>query len=186
MTHRKFLWAAVTACLLLSLARVAAAASATPVLEQPVYYAPAKKYFLLIDNTASGVKWQSQYPNTMKAVSSRIFHGVHGRLAIIDSPDVYEFLKRSFHPDGYTWIGLRYMCAKKQLVWSDGSVFKPGSFQAWDKRWNQDVNFCKSASMGSQEQYGPIAYDPHAGTWIAKGWGKGYVYSFVEFPTGHP
>ncbi len=42
--------------------------------------------------------------------AKRGFKGRQGRLAIVDSQEVHEFLRDTFRPDRSSWIGLRYFC----------------------------------------------------------------------------
>jgi hypothetical protein len=150
----------------------------------PVYDSQTKRYFALMhtDNAPYSGDWDK----VAEAAKRQMYKGVHGRLAIVDSIEVHEFLLRTFHPSHYQyiWIGLRYLCRAKKLEWSDGRIFERGSFQAWDPQWKQDVYACNSNRTDPNE-WAPVAYSPQF-KWIAKGLHKIYDWYFIEFPTGHP
>lgn len=178
----------VVVLLLVAVTRIASAQSypdAPPgqLIGVPVYDPQAKRYFALMH--AEAKPWYNQYEKIMLSARSSNFKGVQGRLAIIDSLEVHEFLLKTFHPGRYQyiWIGLRYLCSAKKLEWSDGRLWQPGSFQIWDAKWNQDIYTC-NALRDNPDQWAPIAYSPEMHSWIAKGRGKGYDWYFVEFPTG--
>jgi hypothetical protein len=187
--------AAISICRLLILAMLAAMGRAAyaqswpdaapgQLIGVPVYDPEAKRYFALMHTEPC--KWGCSWEKVAQQARDQSYKGVHGRLAIVDSIDVHEFLLRTFHPSHYQyiWIGLRYLCRAKKLEWSDGRIFQRGSFQAWDPKWNQDVYVCHNVRYDPNE-WAPVAYSPQF-KWIVKGRGKGYDWYFVEFPTGHP
>src|SRR5215469_7602830 len=83
-----------------------------------VYDPASKSYFELIDGRKSdhyqpgydsigygeGPTWQEAY----NFARSRAYKGVNGRLAIVRGIATHDFLERTFHPDSFAWIGLRY------------------------------------------------------------------------------
>ena len=165
-----------------------------PYYDIPVYDAEAKRYFMLVNARLPG----SVYPRNEgltweladREARARVYKGVHGRLAVVDSLEVHEFLLRTFHADVPGWIGLRYLCRTHRLLRADGSFMSASSFKAWDQEWKQDDGGCQGKLDAQQtvfgEQYMPIAYSTPKFDWMAKGWQKRYLIYFVEFPTGHP
>lgn len=158
-------------------------------LDTPVYDPISKSYFEMVDGSHGMVKGPLAHegPNWTDAyrlAQGRVFKGVHGRLAVVKSLETHEFLMRTFRPETYVWIGLRYWCTQRKLQWSDGTIAAAGSFQAWDKVWRQDVYAC--ASGGGDKEFMPVAYSPLPKfDWIGKGIQKRYYYFFVEYPTGN-
>jgi hypothetical protein len=148
----------------------------------PIYDPVSKRYFALmrIDRGSDGV-----WDQIAKQAQRLTFKGVRGRLAIVDSLEIHQFLQQTFRPNGYQymWIGLQYHCRARKLQWSDGRTYQRGSFQAWDRQWKQDVYFC--GDTADPNDWAPVAYSPQ-GTWIAKGRHKGYEWYYVEYPTGKP
>lgn len=154
--------------------------------DTPVYEPVTKKYYALIwahnpKDVYLGVTWE-----TADALAkAREYKGARGRLAIVDTVEVHQFLERTFHPDEPTWIGLRYACSTRTLWWADGRKWKPG-FQAWDANWRQDVYACKSGDPA--KDFMPVAYSAidKGFKWIGKGKNKQFNGYFIEFPTGAP
>jgi len=175
----------ILALLFMNSARVAAGQGLpeTP-LGVPIYDPDSKRYFALMRSDTRD--FRSMWHTVTQQAQSQSFEGVRGRLAIVDSLEVHEFLLRHFPPQygQWVWIGLRYLCQSRQLEWSDGRIFQPGSFQAWAPNWKIDPYFCMDTDRGSKN-YGPVAYSPDR-QWVGVGLHKGYDYYFVEFPTGHP
>lgn len=155
--------------------------------ETPVYDPVTKRYFAL--NWARSTKdayRATSWANASAAAKSRQYKGVHGRLAIVDTPEVHSFLLQTFHPPCEAWIGLRYWCGARALEWSSGQAWQPGAFNAWDKVWRQDENACRGADAA--KDYMPVAYSrtPNGFRWIGKGLQKEYFAYFIEYPTGQP
>jgi len=166
-----------------------------PYYNIPVYDAEAKRYFMLVDARLPGSVYPRNEGLTWEGADeearARLYKGVHGRLAIVDSIEVHEFLLRTFHADVPAWIGLRYLCRTHRLLKADGSFMNASSFKAWDPVWNQDTGGCQGKLDTMRPVFGeiymPVAYYAHPTfDWVAKGWAKRYLLYFVEFPTGHP
>jgi hypothetical protein len=147
----------------------------------PIYDPGSKRYFAFMASDPQNTTWDRVY----QQARGLYYKGVQGRLAIVDSFEVHDFLLTHW-PLKYfedAWIGLRYLCRARKLVWSDGKPFNPTEFAAWDKVWKQDIYFC--GDVNDPKDWAPIAYSPQF-TWIAKGRHKGYRWYFMEYPTGHP
>lgn len=190
-----FLRHGIWLALLIWIATAPLAAAQAPLFDTPVYDPDAKRYFALMHPTRpitagpdwEGVSWEQAYVEAQ----SHVFKGVHGRLAIVDSFQVHQFLLLTFRPNDATWIGMRYLCTSRQLELSDGQLFKKGEFEAWDPAgWNQGENICGSytgAIILKGEHFAPVAYTGIPSfRWVAKGRGKLFHLYFIEFPTGHP
>lgn len=180
--------------LLVSVAVMCKASLAASLLNTPVYDPSSKSYFELVDGSHmikgygsnEGPKWDEAF-NFAKA---RVYKGVNGRLAIVESAQTHFFLQQTFHPDSPSWIGLRLWCARRILVWSDRQNLKPAAFQAWDAHWSHDPYTCNGAgpSASGLKIFAPVAYSSIADgfRWIAVGASKRFYYFFVQYPTGHP
>lgn len=162
---------------------------AAELLNVPVYDPRTKSYFEMADGAhglVRGTGVDHEGPNWREAygfAQARSYKGVRGRLALVKDFETHEFLLGTFKPTTYVWIGLRYWCQARRLEWSDGKMLAPGSFQAWDKRWD-DSNACKGAGP---KDYMPVAYSPPPDfRWIGKGANKRFYYFFVEYATGSP
>jgi hypothetical protein len=157
-------------------------------LIKPIYNPETKSYFALVDITTPGINSDGNHWEAARDIAAgMLFKGVHGRLAIVKDIKIHEFFLLNFHPRQETWIGLRYLCARQQLQWADGTYWAPGSFQAWDANWKQSPFVCANVGAEPTHDWAPIAYTPAPEfRWIAKGWAKHFPYEFVEFPTGGP
>lgn len=163
------------------------------VFDTPVYDPVSKKYYALVNVRAPNEPYPRNEGFTWELADSdarsRTYRGVQGRLAVVNSIGVHEFLLQNFHSDVEAWIGLRYWCKRHKLQWSDGTYLDRGTFSAWDPVWKQDSGACNSDTSlhpKNAEQFMPVAYGRFSFRWIGKGWGKRYVEYFIEFPTGHP
>jgi hypothetical protein len=171
----------------LALAWTSSASANEAVYSKPMYESKSKSYFELVRLTKAdepihyvpSMNWADAEAFAKK----RIFKGVHGRLAVIKSLETHSFIMMNFRPATYTWIGLRYFCKGRKLVWSDGDEFQRGDFQAWATPWDQ------SSGVGCHERsYMPVAYNGTSDgfRWIAKGGLKIYRDLLIEYPTGKP
>ena len=98
----------------------AATAAAEPLYNTPTYFEPSDTYFELVNietiygHYDLGAKnWRVSSGLSAK----RGFKGRQGRLAIVDSQEVHEFLRDTFRPDPSSWIGLRYFCGTTSLAY---------------------------------------------------------------------
>jgi len=172
---------------------------ADPLIGEPVYFPGTKSYFELarIDdlkylNSERGMSTK-MWPGGESIARKMVYKGVAGRLAVVKDLDTHEFLQRTFRPDTFAWIGLRYWCNGK-LQYDDGTFWHPGEFHAWDSQWDKSglVDACEDWHVLHKPTFMPVAYSPFgagAGNgfrWIANGARKGYDLILVEFPTGKP
>lgn len=178
--------ALVFALLLCAAATVQASAQSTETsLSQPekgptgpVLYEPSGSYFEVVSfpGALAGDRWIA----AAAAAAHRTYKGRRGRLAKADSADIHKFLIKTFDFTGYTWLGLRYICPGRVLVWSDGRRHDNG-FGVWDRHWTRDGrDFCVSGGSG-ESGYMPIAYSPK-NTWQAIGPNKFFKHYLVEYP----
>jgi hypothetical protein len=160
-----------------------------PLVGMPVYDAGAMSYFELVavqhlENYLSLRNTEELDWNEAEVMAQRrVFHGVRGRLAVVKSLAVHEFLMRTFRPDEPAWIGLRYLCREQQLQWVTGEVMKSDAFHPWHPVWEQSgVGGCAT------QQYLTVMYTPvdEGFLWVTKGVIKEEHYYFVEYPTGGP
>jgi len=165
-----------------------------PLYNTPVYNPETKSYFAYVNLIPGvyGFTRSTVFYRTAQAIVGRLtFKGVHGRLAVVKSESVNDFLYRTFRPRLEAWIGLRYDCINRKLVWSDGTFFKPGDYSNFDAfNWapgnSVDNMFCGKRSAEKVFRYVNVWYPPRPGnfTWVLKGAMKEGNFAFVEYPTG--
>lgn len=177
-------------------------ASAAMLLNEPVYNPETKSYFelytpdlkkVLAHTEIYGLSWRAAWRLAPKLK----YKGVKGRLAVVNSHAVSEFLKDTFKPDIEAWIGLRYFCKFHRLQWVTGDLWKRGDFSLWGPVWDQAAISPTQTGVG-EAKAACNTPDPsyHLGVhywrrewgfyWNANGQDKHFDAMFVEYPTGKP
>lgn len=145
---------------------------------KPIYNPHTKSYFELRVDLPEPPNWHTaaRYARTKK------FKGVRGRLAQVRDLKTHSFLQANFEIREESWIGLRYYCSFRKLVWADGDVQPRKGFKMWAKRWHRTRIRCGAANI----PYMPVYYLPFdkGFRWQASGPAKSFVSYFVEYPTG--
>jgi hypothetical protein len=162
--------------------------SAEPLYDTPVYNSETKSYFELARAVARGGGGDDRnWESARRSASNRQFKGVRGRLAVVKSRQVNDFLRDTFQPNHRAWIGLRYWCRFRVLQWVTGDRLEPGDYQNWGPVWNQTIDPNKrSQCFGDKDSYLPVHYwQVHRGfRWNAISMGKAHRSMFIEYPTG--
>jgi len=165
---------------------------ADPLYDRPVYDPASKSYFemVLIRTTkysyrnSPDVTWEEAY----KLARERVYKGVRGQLAVVDSLASHEFLARTFQADNLAWIGLRYWCENRKVQFVNGQYWSRGMFSAWDQKWDQSgvKDPCGEYHSYRRHQYMPVAYHSVGGgfRWAAFEWNKAFYAYFVQYSTG--
>jgi len=186
----------------ISFALIASPLRAEPLYNKPVYNPETKSYFelyapdpvgLLKGDQVQSIKWTV----AAKMARARTHKGVRGRLAVVKTRQVHEFLRDTFQPNAAAWIGLRYWCKFKKLQWVTGEIYPTTAYAAWGQIWNEGAIY-----PGQKDTAGAICgfsvSDPgdHAGVhywsikqgfhWNANGRDKYWSAMFIEYPTGKP
>ncbi len=183
----KIVIVAVAYLLLSSTARMALAAetgeayhrtgsSAVPV--KPIYNPHTKSYFELRVDLPMPPNWST----ANKYARTRIFKGVRGRLAVVKDIETHSFLKANFEAKEEVWIGLRFFCSVRKLVWVNGEVHPRNAFKVWAKKWYRTKYKCSTNNF----KWMPVYYLPTAKgfRWQAPGPQKYYASYLVEYQTG--
>ena len=153
----------------------------------PIYSPLTQSYFeLRDDNLPPDAYW---WTADKRARAAR-FKGVQGRLAVIRSPEVHQFLEENGLIRDYTWIGLRYFCYSRKLLWSSGDRHRNSDFNNWARPWyNSSVTTCGNEGTSSEinGSMGVFYIGTSAGfRWRAAGYEKFFVNYLIEYPTGAP
>jgi hypothetical protein len=149
----------------------------------PYYNPHTKSYFAYVDtNIMSGRNWASTVP----LATGRTYKGVRGRLAVVKDRETHQFLREKFGGviDKETWIGLRYFCRSRKLLWVDGTTMSNSPAGIWHPRWHRTNITCSTSSI----PYMPVYYLGGGASmvWQASGQLKHHISFLVEFPTGKP
>lgn len=179
-----------------------AAVQAAPAYNTPFYNPETKSYFELYSpdaNDPSNTKVKTfgkiQHKHAIKMAAQRFYKGVRGRLAVVKSQETHEFLAKHLRPEGSAWIGLRYYCSFKKLMWVTGEIFTPGKdFAKWGPRtWSVQGSSPANNKPGQclYHEKGvalPVHYwgMEHGFFWNANGMAKEFNVMIIEYPTGKP
>ena len=94
-------------------------------LAQTVYDPSSGSYFELY-KVEKGELLHHRWHDVQKVAAGRFHNGIRGQLATIKTRKTHEFIKENFHIKWPTWIGLRYMCSSRTLVWVSGERVNRG------------------------------------------------------------
>ena len=145
----------------------------------PIYNPHTKSYFELRIDLPRPPNWTT----AVRFARTKFFKRTRGRLAVVKDLDTHSFLKANFELHEEAWIGLRYYCSFRKLVWSDGTEQPRRAFKIWAKKWYRtDVNCRRQPGLG----FMPIYYLPNnkGFRWQASGPQKFFPSYFIEYRTG--
>lgn len=153
-------------------------AGSAGVAVKPIYNPESKSYFELRVDLPKPPNWQT----AVRYARTKFYKGVRGRLAVVKDLQTHSFLQANFDVREEAWIGLRYFCSFRKLVWENGEEQPRRAFKMWAKRWHRTDIRCGNNRI----QYMPIYYLPNSKgfKWQASGPAKYFVSYFVEYQTG--
>ncbi|TVR98648.1 MAG: hypothetical protein EA406_06190 [Rhodospirillales bacterium] len=133
------------------------------------------------------------WPRAADNARNMSHNGVQGRLAVVDSQHIHDFLLRTFWPHQAVWIGLRYWCQINRLQWVTGDVVTRGSFSSWGLDWAHRGDTIPGTSPSrppcdASNRFWPVHYWPvqQGFVWNANETFKELGAYIVEYPTGKP
>ena len=151
-------------------------------LEGPVYNPHTKSYFELRGCTSGtcGFLWSEGDI----VARSNVYNGVRGRMAIVRDQETHDFIDQHFKIQGIVWIGLRFICSARKLLWVDGEIHKLSAFKVWHNPWYRSE--AQRCSSRPSQQYMSIHYTTEGGhlQWQAAGFDKLGNGVLIEYPTG--
>jgi hypothetical protein len=161
---------------------------------RPVYNPGTKSYFeYYFPGTGFLYDSEKQYgwEEAEKIATTRTFHGVRGRLAVIKTAETNKFIVDHLHPEDGAWIGLKYMCDLRTLRWVTGEFWPLDAYHNWGAVWNIEGTSPKGRSRSACLGYMPwmgVHYWGSAANykWNANGTGKRFGWMIIEYPTGKP
>ena len=145
-----------------------------------VYNEATKSYFEL--RTLSANVATPPWPNIRARARSHRFKNVAGRLAMVRNRQIATFLRENFELIHPTWIGGRYLCAARKLIWEDGTIQKRRDGWLWLRKWYHGKAPCQSG------QYMPVLLRQFRKKifWQAVGANVGVRSYLVEYRTSAP
>lgn len=151
-----------------------------------VFESSSGSYFELFHDQqvfGRGGDFGSTWERARKFARTRFHKGRRGQLATIRTQEVHKFITENFNIRINTWIGLRYFCANRSLMWVNGErINRATDFVAWHRQWRRGGAAGLSCSGGGNA-YLPVYYTA-LGTplWQASGPGKGFSALLIEYP----
>lgn len=147
-------------------------------------YPKNDSYYQLVDDRSihdQGVEWRE----ARARAATFSYKGRKGRLAIVDTGELYAWLLETFNlrarsQKGYTWIGLRYLCPTRDLLWVTGQEHPPSGFAAWDTPWHREDGI--RCSTVPRLPYMGVFIAGERSRWQATGYRKRYRNYFIEYP----
>jgi hypothetical protein len=150
----------------------------------PVFDPVTKSYFeLRVDNKRGGKKpnWQTAVGN-----AARLYHdGRRGRLAVIKDQETLKFIRNNFKVLHETWIGLRFYCQFRKLIWVTGEIQPLSDRSLWHPQWYRNADTRCSAQTVRPGSYMPIYLTPESKgsvSWQASISAKFFDFYMVEYP----
>lgn len=146
------------------------------------YHAPSDTYFKLIQDwkTTQGVTWAE----ARRRAEQLTHRGRPGRLAVIRDPELYGWILSALPlpsvqwGGGATWIGLRYWCGARQLLWVDMKPHRRRQLAPWAVPWNRNGDdICNNAGVS----YMGVYHLGQIGRWQAVGPAKRFPHYIVEY-----
>ena len=172
---------------------VAGPAIAEPLYDTPVYDPETGSYFEL-RRVPPGYSQRGGTPATTWSKARVLarqsaYKGARGRLAIVKSGKLNDFLRETFNPDQGAWIGLRYWCEFNRLQWVTGELHDRAGYANWARIWNRDGGVGgerRVPECGPRSRFWPVHYWPaeNGFRWNANGNKKEMRAFFIEYPLG--
>lgn len=140
-------------------------------------------YFeLRIDNLSripSGYD-HATWADAERRAASLTYRGRRGQLAIVDDRQTFDFIQSKFRIIHQTWIGLRYFCKFRKLVWVNGKIHPLSENQFWANPWYNNKRItCSNQNF----EYMPVYLETLGKLrWRASGPKKFFTNYLVEYP----
>ncbi len=166
----------------------AATADAT-LWDTPAYFPGNKNHYELVraqpgqsirGSRIAEISWN----RAAQAAQQRHYRGARGRLAVVKSPELNDWLRTTFRPRQMVWIGLRYWCKLNTLQWVTGEIYPRTEYANWDPVWAGTGGYLPDCR--NQSWFWPVHYwgIDRGFRWHANGMIKEAHGYFVEYPTG--
>ena len=145
------------------------------VLSDPVYHEASGSYFQVVHLPETTSTMGFAHARAMAA--RKEYKGRRGRLAKVDNPSIHSFIARELEFKERAFIGLRFVCSTRRLIWLDGSEHQNG-FEPWSRSWYRAVDNCARSRI----PFMAVTYLPTM-RWQAQGHVKFGNYYIVEYPS---
>lgn len=116
-----------------------------------------------------------------RVATGLIYEGRHGRLAVVKDQRTLKFVRDNFRFSQPAWIGMRFYCGFRKLMWVTGELQPLHSPGMWAPSWHRTGVKCTNNKI----VYMPVYLtDEGSGTvsWQASGPAKAFNTYLVEYP----
>ena len=134
-------------------------------------------YFELRSRYKSVRHWDQAH----KAAAGMVYKGRRGRLAVVKDERTLNFIQQNFTLNIPTWIGMRFFCKFRKLVWVTGEIQPLKSPGMWAPRWHRTDIKCSNNNISYMPVY-LTSEDTGGVAWQASGPGKYFPNFLVEYP----
>lgn len=149
----------------------------------PIYNSKNDTYYELRNDNfnQSGITVaDSNWGSANRRAGTKFYKGRRGRLAIVKDRQVLGFIQKNFDVREQSFIGLRFFCKFRKLLWVTGEVH-PMHKAFWAARWHRTKIRCLN---NPRMKYMGVYLTPKSQgvLWQAAGIAKGFFGYFVEYP----
>ena len=104
--------------------------------------------------------------NGASAKASRLtYDGRRGHLAIVRTMETLEFIRENFRINEEVWIGLRFFCKYRKLLWVNGDIHPMARNELWARQWFRNAKVrCSTQHIDvmpvylTRESHGPARW----------------------------
>ena len=150
------------------------------VRQGPIYNPQTNSYFEL--RVDFGYEGGPNWKNAHRSAAALTYKGQKGRLAVVNNLNTLKFVREHFRLNREVWIGLRYFCKFRKLVWVTGELQPLQSPGMWARQWFRKKNVtCRTVNLEympvyvTSENFGSVV-------WQASGPRKFRNGYLVEYP----
>jgi len=156
----------------------------SPNVSSIVYDPSSGSYFEYIRR---GSRVSGNWASFRIVVNNRFHKGIRGRLAVIKTRTTHKFLQKNLgikRQGAGAWIGLRYHCASRKLIWITGEILRRGvDFEIWNRKlyYGAGGTICRNVPGLHLVAY--YILDGMRLSWKLSGSAHAITGAVVEYPT---
>jgi len=153
--------------------------SSRPVAQGPILDQESGSYFeLRLHKKGDPTR---HWDGAQRAAAGSTYQGRPGRLAVIKDLRTLNFIRENFRLSQPAWIGMRFYCGFRKLMWVTGEIQPLKSPGMWAPSWHRTDIKCGNNNF----QYMPIYLTEETSgsvSWQASGPAKAFNTYLIEYP----
>lgn len=149
------------------------------VIQGPIFNPATNSYFeVRLEWDAGEV---SRWVDMNRRAVAKSYKGVRGRLGVVRDRDTLEFIQKNFKITHETWIGLRYFCKHRKMLWTTGEIEPIENRALSAPQW---LRATEGSCQTTGVQFMPVYLKMFGGNlrWQATGDSKHFHSYLVEYP----